>query len=94
MANNNRSHNFSRGYAIMEFILEGDGHSIAEATKEFKLSKSTIQADLNYLGQEAFYSNRKNAKELQEKYKKMRKTLSLLSKQSRSKNKLQKAVSN
>ena len=47
MANNKRSTNFSRGYAIMDFILEGDGHSIAEATKEFKLSRSTIEADLN-----------------------------------------------
>lgn len=94
MANNKRSTNFSRGYAIMDFILEGDGHSIAEATKEFKLSRSTIEADLNYVGQEAFYGNRKNPEQLREKYVKMRKTLASISKINHSNAKLQKAVSN
>lgn len=94
MAKNKRSTNFSRGYAIMDFILEGNGHSIAEATKEFKLSRSTIEADLNYVGQEAFYGNRQNAKELQKKYIKMRKTLSIISRKNHSNCKLQKAVSN
>lgn len=91
---NKRSSNFSRGLAIMNYILEDDGHSILEASNEFKISRSTVEADLNYVGQEVFYGNQKNAEELQTKYKKMRKTLSEVSKRNYSNAKLQKAVSN
>ena len=81
MSNNKRSSNFSRGLAIMDFILEGNGHSIKEATEEFKISRSTIEADLNYLGQEVFYGICNNQKNLQKKYIDMRKTLKKLAKE-------------
>ena len=42
--------NLSRAISVADFILEDNGHSIVESTEEFKLSRSTIERDINYLG--------------------------------------------
>lgn len=78
--------NLPRSISVADFILEDGGHSVIEASKEFKLSKTTIERDLNYLGCVAFYENRPNAIELQKKYVKVKKTLEKLAKQNNTKN--------
>ena len=80
------NNNLSRAISIADYILEDDGHSVAEATIEFKYGKSTIQRDINYLGAVAFYGNEPNEKELKEKYVKVKKTLARLTKEHSSNN--------
>lgn len=73
--------NLPRAISVADFILEDNGHSIAEATEEFKLARTTIQRDINYLGSCAFYENLPNKKELQQKYIDVKKTLARLAKE-------------
>lgn len=77
------NNNLSRAISVADYILEDGGHSIAEAAKEFKIGKSTIQRDINLLGSVAFYGNNPNEKDLKIKYLKVRKTLSMLTKKNR-----------
>lgn len=74
------SNNLNRAIAVADYILEDNGHSVAEASTEFNLCKSTIKRDINFLGVCAFYGNEKNEHELKEKYFKVQKTLSRVSK--------------
>lgn len=60
--------NLPRAISVADFILEDNGHSIVESIEEFKLSRSTIERDINYLGSCAFFENLPNKKELQQKY--------------------------
>lgn len=80
------NHNLGRAIAIADYILEDEGHSINEATKEFRYGRTTIERDINFLGAIAFYGNEPNEKELKIKYLKVRKTLSKLAKQNNSNN--------
>ena len=73
--------NLPRAISVADFILEDNGHSVAETAKEFKLVKSTIERDINYLGSCAFYGNFPNEKELQQKYIDVKKTLARLTKE-------------
>lgn len=82
---------FDRAIAIADFILEDGGHTIAEAAKEFCVSRSTIKRALKNLDSTAFYGQENNAKELQLKYLNVRKTLDHPNKKNR---KSQKAASN
>lgn len=75
--------NLPRSISVADFILEDNGHSIAEAIKEFKLSRSTIERDINYLGSCAFYGNFPNERELQQKYIAVKKTLARLDKENK-----------
>ncbi len=72
--------NLPRAISVADFILEDNGHSVAEAAKEFKVGETTIRKDLNLLGASAFYENLPNEKELQKKYIKVKKTLAKLAK--------------
>ena len=78
--------NLPRAISVADYILEGGGHSIAEATEEFGYGKSTIERDINLLGSIAFYGYEPNKKDLQIKYLKVRKTLSRLAKQNNTNN--------
>ena len=80
------NNNLSRAISVADFILEDNGHSIAEAAEEFKLGKTTMERDINYLGVCAFYGNLYNAKELQKKYIDVKKTLAKLAKEHNAKN--------
>ena len=73
--------NLPRSISVADFILEDNGHSIAEAAEEFKLARCTIERDINYLGSCAFYENLPNKKELQQKYIDVKKTLARLAKE-------------
>ncbi len=73
-----RNRNFSRAISVVDYILEENGHTVAEAAQEFRISKDSIRKDLNYYGIIAFYGNTENSKELQKNYQKMRKTLARL----------------
>lgn len=75
--------NLPRAISVADFILEDNGHSIVESTEEFKLSRSTIERDINYLGACAFYGNFPNEKELQQKYIAVKKTLARLDKENK-----------
>lgn len=72
--------------SVADFILEDNGHSIVESIEEFKLSRSTIERDINYLGACAFFENLPNKKELQQKYIDVKKTLARLAKEHNTKN--------
>ena len=72
--------NLSRAISVADFILEDNGHSIAEAAEEFRLGETTIKRDINCLGSCAFYENLPNKKELQQKYIDVKKTLARLAK--------------
>ena len=37
------NNNLSRAISVADFILEDNGHSIAEAAEEFKLGKTTME---------------------------------------------------
>ena len=78
--------NLQRAISVADFILEDNGHSISEATEEFKLARTTITRDINYLGACAFYENLPNQKELQQKYIDVKKTLAKLAKEHNAKN--------
>lgn len=78
--------NLQRAISVADFILEDNGHSISEATEEFKLARTTITRDINYLGACAFYENLPNQKELQQKYIDVKKTLARLAKKQDTKN--------
>lgn len=80
------NNNLSRAISVADFILEYNGHSIAEAAEEFKLGKTTMERDINYLGVCAFYGNLPNKKELQQKYIDVKKTLAKLAKEHNAKN--------
>lgn len=80
------NNNLSRAISVAYFILEDNGHSIAEAAEEFKLGKTTMERDINYLGVCAFYGNLPNKKELQQKYIDVKKTLAKLAKEHNAKN--------
>lgn len=67
--------------AITDFILENNGHSIAEAAIEFNCSRSTIQRSINFLGSVAFYGSEPNEHELKLRYVKVKKTLARLAKE-------------
>ena len=54
--------NLPRAISVADFILEDNGHSIIESTEESKLSRFTIERDINYLGSCAFYGNFPNEK--------------------------------
>ena len=45
--------NFSRGYALMEFILEDHKNTLKEAAKEFRIAETTARADIYRAGQDA-----------------------------------------
>ena len=67
--------------SVADYISEG--HSITEAAKEFKCSRTTIQRRLKVLATEAFYNtNRDNSLILKTKYIKAQKTLNRLAKES------------
>lgn len=72
--------------SVADFILEDTGHSVAETAEEFRLGKTTIEHDINYLGTCAFYGNLPNQKELQQKYIDVKKTLARLAKEHNAKN--------
>ena len=78
--------NLPRAISVADFILEDTGHSVAEAAEEFKLGKTTMERDINYLGVCAFYGNLPNKKELQQKYIDVKKTLAKLAKEHNAKN--------
>lgn len=78
--------NLPRAISVADFILEDNGHSIAEAAEEFRLGKITMERDINYLGVCAFYGNLSNQKELQQKYIDVKKTLARLAKEHKAKN--------
>lgn len=67
--------NLSRALSVADYILEGDGHSVEEAAEEFRLCKTTIQRDINLLGElsQCYYNS--NCEEIKEKYISVRKTL-------------------
>lgn len=73
--------NFLRAISVTDYILEDGGHSIVEASIEFKCAKSTIQRDINYFGSVAFYGDEPNERELQVKYVKVKETLARLAKE-------------
>lgn len=75
------STNLPRAISVADYILEGNGHSIKEAAIEFRLSRNTLERDINYLGNCAFYGNLPNKKELQKKYIEVKKTLARLTKE-------------
>lgn len=77
------NNNLSRAIAVADFILEDGGHSVSEASKEFKISMTSIRRDLNYLGAEAFYGKLPNEK-LKKKYKAVKSTLDRLAKKNQS----------
>ena len=52
--------NFGRGYAICEFILEGN--TLREATKEFRISETTARNDIYRVGLDAKAGYCKNPK--------------------------------
>lgn len=62
---NNR---LARAISIVDYILEDNGHSIADAAEEFNLHKNTIEREISFLGTMAFYGDLPNAKELKLKY--------------------------
>ncbi len=76
-----KHNNLLRAISVADYILEDNGHSIAEASKEFRLGKTTIERDINLLGSVAFYGREPNTKELQMKYIKVKKTLTRLAKE-------------
>ena len=78
--------NLPRAISVADFILEDTGHSVAETAEEFRLGKTTIEHDINYLGTCAFYGNLPNQKELQQKYIDVKKTLARLAKEHKAKN--------
>lgn len=78
--------NLPRAISVADFILEDNGHSIVEAAEEFRLGKTTMERDINYLGVCAFYGNLPNQKELQQKYIDVKKTLARLAKEHNTKN--------
>lgn len=78
--------NLPRAISVADFILEDTGHSVAETAEEFRLGKTTIEHDINYLGTCAFYGNLPNQKELQQKYIDVKKTLARLAKEHNAKN--------
>lgn len=85
------NHNLPRSLSIADFILEDGGHTVEEAAIEFRISRTSVQRDLNYLACVAFYEeNRPNTSELKQKYISVKKTLEKLAKQNNSK----KATSN
>lgn len=45
--------NFSRGYALMEFILAEPHHTLKLAAKEFKISEPTARNDIYRVGLDA-----------------------------------------
>ena len=68
--------NINRAISIADYILEEGGHSVEETAKEFKIWKTTVQRDLNYLGAYAFYNNPKiDTEDLKRKYLMVQKTL-------------------
>ena len=73
------NHNLSRAISVADFILEDGGHSVSEASKEFKISITSIRRDLNYLGVMAFYGTPPN-ESLKKKYKDVKSTLDKLAK--------------
>ena len=78
--------NLPRAISVADFILEDNGHSVAEAAEEFKVGETTIERDINCLGSCAFYGNLSNQKELQQKYIDVKKTLARLAKEHKAKN--------
>lgn len=78
--------NLPRAISVADFILEDNGHSVAETAEEFRLGKTTIEHDINYFGACAFYGNLPNKKELQQKYIDVKKTLARLAKEHNAKN--------
>lgn len=73
--------NLSRAISVADYILEGNGHSIAEASKEFHLGKTTIEHDINLLGSVAFYGYHPDTQKLQSMYLEVKKTLKRLAKE-------------
>ena len=66
--------------SVADYISEG--HSITEAAKEFRCSRTTIQRHLKLLATEAFYNtNRENSQLLKLKCIKAQKTLDTLAKE-------------
>ena len=47
--------NLPRAISVADYILEDEGHSIKEASIEFRCGATTIQRDINQLGSIAFY---------------------------------------
>ena len=78
--------NLPRAISVADFILEDNGYSIAEVAEEFKLSRTTIERDINNLVACAFYENLPNKKELQQKYIDVKKTLARITKEHNIKN--------
>lgn len=80
------SSNLSRALSVADYILEDDGHSIEEAAEEFRLCKTTIQRDINLLGElsQCYYD--KNYEQVKEKYIAVCKTLIKVTKRNNKKN--------
>jgi len=60
----NCSSDLPRAISVADYILEDGGHTLGEASEEFKLSVNTLKRDINYLGCVAFYEFRPNSEEL------------------------------
>jgi len=72
--------NLSRSIAIANYILEDGGHTVLEAAEEFRISKTSVQKDINFLYIEGTIPYSPNSKELLSKYVKVKKTLSRIAK--------------
>ena len=67
-----KSHSkLDRAILIADYILEG-GHSTEDAAKEFRLGRTTIENEINYLGQEGYF---REDKTLIKKFKDAKKAL-------------------
>lgn len=80
-----RDHDSKLRYAISiaDFILEDNGHTVLAASKEFGVSRTTIERNIIFLGSIAFYGNEPNAKDLKLKYKAVKDTLDRLTTENR-----------
>ena len=67
--------NFGRGYSLIEYILEKKC-TLSQASKEFRISTETARVDINRVGEDAFYSDRKDADKLKKMYIAVKKQLS------------------
>lgn len=80
------NNDLTRALSVADFILEDGGHSVKETAKEFRLSRTTIERDINLLGEIAQCEHLPLSKEARTKYIEVRKTLARLAKIHNAKN--------
>ena len=68
-----RYYKLNRAIEVADYISEG--HTIAEAAKEFGCGTSTIKRDINLLGVIAFYDKEDDIETLKKKYLSAKKVL-------------------